>query len=211
MPVSEQRNVAGAAGADGSAHTLLLAGHPRDRRPPVRTSGEREFIESREKAERKSGQHSKLGGSCLQRRWMPAVAAPGNLREVQARGAVGGSTGARTCAVSRPREAAGPVSHLVLTYGYLAVFGLITAEYTDVPVPGEAALILGAAHAGHTHRLSVWLILVLAVVAAILGYLAGLQGGYRLLLRWGPAIRLDHAKIKAGWVIPDPGRCSVSG
>jgi membrane protein DedA with SNARE-associated domain len=44
------------------------------------------------------------------------------------------------------------VSHLVLTYGYLAVFGLITAEYTDVPVPGETALIVAAAYAGHTHR-----------------------------------------------------------
>ena len=54
--------------------------------------------------------------------------------------------------MSRPREAAGPVSHLVLTYGYLAVFGLITAEYTDVPVPGETALIVAAAYAGHTHR-----------------------------------------------------------
>jgi hypothetical protein len=44
------------------------------------------------------------------------------------------------------------VSHLVLTYGYLAVFGLITAEYTDVPVPGETALIVAADYAGHTHR-----------------------------------------------------------
>jgi membrane protein DedA with SNARE-associated domain len=44
------------------------------------------------------------------------------------------------------------VSHLVLAYGYLAVFGLITAEYTDVPVPGETALIVAVAYAGHTHR-----------------------------------------------------------
>ena len=99
------------------------------------------------------------------------------------------------------------MSHLVLTYGYLAVFGLITAEYIGVPVPGETALIVAAAYAGHTHRLSVWLILVLAVVAAILGdylgYLAGLKGGYRLLLRWGPVIRLDHAKIKVGWYVFD--------
>jgi membrane protein DedA with SNARE-associated domain len=45
-----------------------------------------------------------------------------------------------------------PVTHLVLTYGYLAVFGLITAEYIGVPVPGETALIVAAAYAGHTHR-----------------------------------------------------------
>jgi membrane protein DedA with SNARE-associated domain len=100
-----------------------------------------------------------------------------------------------------------PVTHLVLTYGYLAVFGLITAEYIGVPVPGESALIVAAAYAGHTHRLSVWVIFALAVVAAILGdylgYLAGLKGGYRLLLRWGPVIRLDHAKIKVGWYVFD--------
>ena len=46
---------------------------------------------------------------------------------------------------------------------------------------------------------------MLAVVAGILGdylgYLAGLKGGYRLLLRWGPVIRLDHAKIKVGWYV----------
>jgi membrane protein DedA with SNARE-associated domain len=35
------------------------------------------------------------------------------------------------------------------------------------------------------------------------GYLAGLKGGYRLLLRWGPVIRLDHAKIKVGWYVFD--------
>jgi hypothetical protein len=51
-----------------------------------------------------------------------------------------------------PGEAAGPVSHLILTYGYLAVFGLTTAEDIGVPVPGEAALIVAAAYAGHTHR-----------------------------------------------------------
>ena len=99
------------------------------------------------------------------------------------------------------------MSHLALTYGYLAVFGLITAEYIGVPVPAETALIVATAYAGHTHRLSAWLILVLAVVAAILGdylgYLAGLKGGYRLLLRWGPVIRLDHAKIKVGWYVFD--------
>ena len=42
------------------------------------------------------------------------------------------------------------MSHLVLTYGYLAVFGLITAGYIGVPVPAETALIVAAAYAGHT-------------------------------------------------------------
>jgi membrane protein DedA with SNARE-associated domain len=99
------------------------------------------------------------------------------------------------------------VTHLILTYGYLAVFGLITAEYLGVPVPGETALIAAAAYAGHTHRLSVWVIFIVAVAGAILGdyigYFIGLKGGYRLLLRWGRVIRLDHARIKAGWYVFD--------
>ena len=61
---------------------LLLAGHLGDRRPPVRTSDEREFIESREKAERKPGAtfEVKLGGGCSLAQAEAAVAAPGNLR-----------------------------------------------------------------------------------------------------------------------------------
>lgn len=99
------------------------------------------------------------------------------------------------------------MTHVILTYGYLAVFGLVTAEYLGIPLPGETALIVAAAYAGHTHRLSVWAVFALGAVAAILGdyigYVVGLKGGYRLLLRWGPAIRLDHAKIKVGWYVFD--------
>jgi hypothetical protein len=92
-------------------------------------------------------------------------------------GAVGGRICIRADEVPCLRRTAGPVTHLILTYGYLAVFGLITAEYLGVPLPGETALILAAAYAGHTHRLSVWLIFVLAMVAAVLGdYLGYLQG-----------------------------------
>jgi membrane protein DedA with SNARE-associated domain len=138
---------------------------------------------------------------------VPVVAAPGDHVQVQAGGAVGDRICITAGEVPCLRGTAGPLTHLILTYGYLAVFGLITAEYLGVPLPGETALIVAAAYAGHTHRLSVWLIFVLAVMAAVLGdylgYLAGLKGGYRLLLRWGPVIGLDHAKIKAGRYVFD--------
>ncbi len=50
------------------------------------------------------------------------------------------------------------------------MFGLITAQYAGRgPVPGETALIVAAAYAGHAHRLSMWVIFVLALVAAVLG------------------------------------------
>jgi membrane protein DedA with SNARE-associated domain len=77
------------------------------------------------------------------------------------------------------------VSQLIASFGYLAVFLLVGAESLGVPVPGETALVTAAIYAGHTHRLSPWLIFVIASVAAIvgdnIGYWIGDKGGYRLL------------------------------
>ena len=50
-------------------------------------------------------------------------------------------------------------------------------------MPGETALIVAAAYAGHAHRLSMWVIFVLALVAAVLGgYLGDYAGPQRGLL-----------------------------
>lgn len=97
------------------------------------------------------------------------------------------------------------MTHLVLTYGYLAVFGLVAAESLGLPLPGETALIVAAAYAGQTHRLSVWAIFALATAATFvgdnIGYWAGAKGGFRLVRRWGPKLHLSPAKIKVGWYI----------
>ena len=50
------------------------------------------------------------------------------------------------------------INHLIDSYGYLAVFLLVGAESLGVPLPGETALIAAGTYAGHTHRLSPWLI-----------------------------------------------------
>ena len=54
------------------------------------------------------------------------------------------------------------VSHLIASYGYWAVFLLVGAESLGIPLPGETALITASIYAGHTHRLSPWLIFAVA-------------------------------------------------
>ena len=92
------------------------------------------------------------------------------------------------------------ISHLVDTYGYWAVFFLVGAESLGVPLPGETALIVAGTYAGHTHRLSPWLIFAVAAAAAIIGdnigFWIGDKGGYRLARRYGNKVRLDERKLK---------------
>jgi undecaprenyl-diphosphatase len=71
---------------------------------------------------------------------------------------------------------------------YAILFGLIGAESSGVPVPGESALITAGVLA-HDGRLQIELVLAIAIVAAIVGdnvgYLIGRTGGRRLLERPG--------------------------
>ena len=92
------------------------------------------------------------------------------------------------------------ISHLIATYGYWAVFALVAAESLGIPLPGETALIIAAAYAGHTHHLSPWIIFAVASAAAItgdnIGFWIGGKGGYRLARKYGPKVRLDERKLK---------------
>jgi membrane protein DedA with SNARE-associated domain len=92
------------------------------------------------------------------------------------------------------------ISHLIASYGYWALFALVAAESLGIPLPGETALIIAGTYAGHTHRLSPWLIFAVAAAAAItgdnIGYWIGDKGGYRLARRYGPKVRLDERKLK---------------
>ncbi len=86
------------------------------------------------------------------------------------------------------------ISHFITAYGYWALFGLVAAESLGIPVPGETALILAGVYAGHSHRLSPWLIFAVAAAAAIIGdnagYWIGSKGGYPLARRYGHKVRL---------------------
>jgi len=92
------------------------------------------------------------------------------------------------------------IGHLIATYGYWAVFALVAAESAGIPLPGETALIIAAAYAGHTHHLSPWIIFAVALAGAVtgdnIGYWIGHKGGYRLARKYGPRVRLDERKLK---------------
>jgi membrane protein DedA with SNARE-associated domain len=92
------------------------------------------------------------------------------------------------------------ISHFITSYGYLALFVLVGAESLGIPLPGETALILAGTYAGTTHRLSPWLIFLVAAAAAIvgdnIGFWIGDKGGYPLARKYGPKVRFDERKLK---------------
>lgn len=94
------------------------------------------------------------------------------------------------------------LTHLLMTYGYLAVLIFVAIESTGIPFPGETMLLVASIYAGTTHHLSIAFVIVAAAAGAIfgdnLGFWVGREGGYRLLRRYGRYIRLDERKLKLG-------------
>jgi undecaprenyl-diphosphatase len=87
---------------------------------------------------------------------------------------------------------------LFARYGYTVVFLGVFLENTGLPVPGETALLAGAALAKFG-RLSLPWVIVTAVAGAILGdnlgFLIGRRGGRRLAVRHGPKIGLTAKRL----------------
>jgi membrane protein DedA with SNARE-associated domain len=83
-------------------------------------------------------------------------------------------------------------------YGYLAVAGFVLLEDFGIPVPGETILILGAVYAG-TGRLQIWLVGLLAFLAAVLGdnigFTIGHFGGRALFERFGRYVFLTPERL----------------
>ena len=61
------------------------------------------------------------------------------------------------------------LTHLLASYGYLAVLLFVAIESTGIPFPGETMLLVAAIAAGTTHQLSIALVIVAAAIGAILG------------------------------------------
>jgi len=87
---------------------------------------------------------------------------------------------------------------LFARYGYAVVFGGVFLENMGLPVPGETALLAGAALA-HSGRLSLARVVVTAIVAAILGdnlgFFIGRRGGRWLLVRYGGPLGITTARL----------------
>lgn len=84
------------------------------------------------------------------------------------------------------------------SHGYLAVGGLLFLEDFGIPVPGETILIAAAVYAG-AGRLNVYVVGIVAVLAAIagdnVGYAIGHFGGRPLALRVGKYVLLTEEKL----------------
>jgi undecaprenyl-diphosphatase len=89
---------------------------------------------------------------------------------------------------------------LFARYGYAVVFAGVFLENAGLPVPGETALLAGAALA-HFGRLTLWRVVAVAIAAAVLGdnlgFFIGRRGGRWLLERYGPNIGFTSARIAA--------------
>jgi membrane protein DedA with SNARE-associated domain len=94
------------------------------------------------------------------------------------------------------------IAHLISAYGLLVVAVVIGLESIGLPFPGESVLILAGIFAGTRHEPNiVWVVVVAAVsaiVGQVIGYLVGREFGYRLLLRYGPYVRITESRIKLG-------------
>ena len=99
------------------------------------------------------------------------------------------------------------LDQLLGDYGYAAVFVFVMIESLGVPFPGETMVIAAAIYAGTTHHLVVAPIWASAAAGAIvgdnIGFAIGHFGGYRLLRRYGPKVKLDEVKLKVGRLIFD--------
>lgn len=94
------------------------------------------------------------------------------------------------------------LTHLLTSYGYIAVLACVAIESTGIPFPGETMLLAAAIYAGTTHHLSIAGVIAAAATGAILGdnlgYLLGREGGYRLLRRYGHVVRLNPRRLVLG-------------
>jgi undecaprenyl-diphosphatase len=83
--------------------------------------------------------------------------------------------------------------------GLPALAGLVLGESAGLPIPGETALIVagGLAHDG---QLSIWAVIAVAAMSAIvgdmIGYWVGRRGGRKLLLREGRFSAHRHAAVE---------------
>jgi membrane protein DedA with SNARE-associated domain len=92
--------------------------------------------------------------------------------------------------------------HFISTYGYGVVALVIGLECLGLPLPGETILIAAAIYAGTSHVLNIWVVIGVAALGAILGntigFWIGREGGYRLLRRYGPRLKMSESRIKLG-------------
>ena len=93
------------------------------------------------------------------------------------------------------------VVHLVSTYGYWAIFFVVSLESAGAPLPGETMLVGAAIYAGQTGGLAIEQVILAAAAGAIIGdnigYWVGREYGRGLLERHGRLIGVTTSKTAA--------------
>jgi membrane protein DedA with SNARE-associated domain len=96
---------------------------------------------------------------------------------------------------------------LLTNFGYLAVFAIISIESLGIPAPGETMLVTASVYAGATGNLLIEGVILAAIAGAVfgdnIGYAIGRKGGYRLLMRHGPKLRINHSHLKVARYVFD--------
>lgn len=91
---------------------------------------------------------------------------------------------------------------LIRSYGLWVLFAFVFLESTGIPLPGEAALIAAALYAGATHHFPLWVVILVALAAAVsgdtMGYVIGRRFGYRLLSRHGRRVGISERRLRIG-------------
>ena len=94
------------------------------------------------------------------------------------------------------------IHHIIVTYGYAAIFIIVMLESAGIPLPGETILVSAAAFAGSRHSLHIGYIIAAAAAGAIIGdnigFWVGREFGTTLLAKWGYLVGLDERKLKLG-------------
>jgi membrane protein DedA with SNARE-associated domain len=109
------------------------------------------------------------------------------------------------------------VQHLIVTYGYFAIFLLMVAESACIPIPSELTMLCGGAAAGgavagaHLNLVGVIIAGVVGnVVGSYIAYAVGRYAGQPAWHRWGRAIRLrDGDLVRAERWFDKHGSASV--
>jgi membrane protein DedA with SNARE-associated domain len=91
------------------------------------------------------------------------------------------------------------LSRLLQSYTYPVLVALVLLESVGIPLPGEIALVTAAAYASLGH-ISIYIVIILAAAAAIvggiLGYLIGIKGGLPLVVRYGSYVGVKRSHIE---------------
>jgi membrane protein DedA with SNARE-associated domain len=106
------------------------------------------------------------------------------------------------------------LTHFISSYGVWLVAVFIALESVGLPLPGEAALIAAGIFAARNTELDIWVLIVAASLAAILGNTIGFRIGRTfgalLLGRYGARVGLTKDRVLIGqWLFVRYGMAFV--